>query len=128
MYMYMYIYIHIYIYIRLKKWGKVVSKVIFHKFYIASKFVSILIMLVAILKLKNLKLYLLLCAVAQSCPTRCNPMDCSLPGSSFHGIFQAIVLDWVAISFFRGSSQPRDRTWVSRIVDRCFTIWTYIEI
>ena len=46
--------------------------------------------------------------VAQSCLTLCNPMDCSLPGSSTHGIFQARVLEWVAISFSRGSSQPRD--------------------
>ena len=61
--------------------------------------------------------------VAQSCPTLCDPMDCSLPGSSVHGIFQAIVLEWVAISFFKGSSRPRDRTQVSHIVDRCFTIW-----
>ena len=37
----------------------------------------------------------------------CDPMDCTLPGSSVHGIFQAIVLEWIAISFFRGSSQPR---------------------
>ena len=37
-----------------------------------------------------------------------DPMDCSLPGSSVHGIFQARILEWVAISFFRGSSQPRD--------------------
>ena len=42
--------------------------------------------------------------VAQSCPTLCNPMDCSLPSSSVHGIFQAIVLEWIAISFSRGSS------------------------
>ena len=42
------------------------------------------------------------CEVAQSCPTLCNPMDCSLPGSSVHGIFQAIVLEWIAISFSRG--------------------------
>ena len=46
--------------------------------------------------------------VAQSCPTLCDPMDCSLPGSSIYGIFQAIVLEWGAISFSRGSSQPRD--------------------
>ena len=39
--------------------------------------------------------------VAQSCPTRCNPMDCSLPGSSVPGVFQARVLEWVAISFSR---------------------------
>ena len=61
--------------------------------------------------------------VAQSCPTLCEPMDCSLPGSSVHGIFQAVVLDWVAIPFSRGSSQPRDRTQVSHIVDRRFTVW-----
>ena len=42
-------------------------------------------------------------------------MDCSLPGFSIHGIFQARVLEWVAISFFKGSSQPRDQTWVSHI-------------
>ena len=42
--------------------------------------------------------------VAQSCPTLCDPMDYSLPGSSVHGIFQAIVLEWIAISFSSGSS------------------------
>ena len=45
--------------------------------------------------------------VAQSCPTLCDPMDCSLPGSSVHGIFQARVLECVAISFSRASSRPR---------------------
>ena len=45
--------------------------------------------------------------MAQSSPTFCNPIDCSLPGSSVHGIFQAVVLEWIAISFSRGSSQPR---------------------
>ena len=54
--------------------------------------------------------------VSQLCPILRDPMDCSLPGSSVHGIFQARVLEWVAISFSRGSSQPRDRTWVSCIV------------
>ena len=58
--------------------------------------------------------------VAQSCPTLCDPMDCSLPGSSVHGILQARVLEWVAISFSRGSSRPRDRTGVSRIPGRRF--------
>ena len=60
--------------------------------------------------------------VAQLCPTLCDPVDCSLPGSSVHGIFQAIVLEWIAIFFSRGSPQPRDRTRVSRIVDRRFTV------
>ena len=44
--------------------------------------------------------------ITQSWPTLCDPMDCRLPGSSVHGIFQARVLEWVAISFYRGSSQP----------------------
>ena len=46
----------------------------------------------------------------------CDTMDCSLPSSSVHGILQARILGWVAISLFRGSSRPRNRTWVSRIV------------
>ena len=61
--------------------------------------------------------------VAQLSPTLCNPMDCSLPGSSVHGIFQTRVLEWVAISFSRGSSRPRDGTRVSNIADRRFTVW-----
>ena len=72
-------------------------------------------------------LYVTLSEVAQLCPTLCDPMDCSLPGSSLHGIFQAIVLEWIAISFSRGSSQSRDRTRVSRIVDRRFTVWATKE-
>ena len=51
--------------------------------------------------------------VTQSCPTLCDPMDCSPPGSSVHGTFQARILEWVAISFSRGSSRPKDQTWVS---------------
>ena len=58
---------------------------------------------------------------AQSCPTLCDHMYCSLPGSSVRGIFQARVLEWVAISFSRRYSQPRDETQDSRIVGRCFT-------
>ena len=50
-------------------------------------------------------------------------MDCSPPGSSVHGIFQARILEWLAISFSRGSSWSRDRTQVSRIEGRLFTIW-----
>ena len=52
---------------------------------------------------------------AKLCPTFCDPVDCSLPGSSVHGISQARILGWVAISFSRGSSRPRDRTCVSCI-------------
>ena len=51
----------------------------------------------------------------------CNPMDCSLPGSSVHGILQARILEWVAISFSRESSQPRNQTQVSCIASRFFT-------
>ena len=54
-------------------------------------------------------------------------MDCSLPGSSIHEILQARILEWVAISFSRGSSQPRDRTWVSLIGGRRFNLWATRE-
>ena len=60
--------------------------------------------------------------VVQSCPTFCHHMDCRPPGSSVHGILQARILEWVAISFSRGSSQPRDRTWVSCTAGRFFTL------
>ena len=87
--------------------------------------------------------------VAQSCLTFCDPMDCSLPGSSLRGILQARVLEWVAISqarvlewvaisqarvlewvaisFSRESSQPRDWTRVSCIPGRCFNLWATRE-
>ena len=61
--------------------------------------------------------------VAQSCPTLCDPTDCNLSGSSVHGIFQAIVLEWIAVSFSSKSSRPRDWTQVSHIVDRRLTVW-----
>ena len=64
--------------------------------------------------------------VAQSCPTLCDPVDCSLPGSSVHGILQARILEWIAISFSRGSSPPRDWTLVSRIAGRCFNLWSKV--
>ena len=54
-------------------------------------------------------------------------MDCSPPGSSVHGILQARILKWVAISFSRGSSQPRDQTQVSRIRGRRFNLWATRE-
>ena len=65
--------------------------------------------------------------VAQSCPILCDPMDYSLPGFSVHGIFQARILEWVAISFSRGSYRPRDQTQVSHNVSRCFTLWATRE-
>ena len=57
-------------------------------------------------------------SVTQSCLTRCNTMDCSPPDSSVRGISRARILEWVAISCSRGSSQPRDRTYVS-----CIDMW-----
>ena len=65
--------------------------------------------------------------VAQSCLTVCDPVGCSLPGSSVHRIFQARVLEWIAISFSRGSSWPRDWTHVSRTAGRHFTVWATRE-
>ena len=65
--------------------------------------------------------------VSQSCPTFCNPMDCSAPGFFVHGIFQARILGWAAIYFSRGSFQPRDRTLVSCTAERRFTVWATRE-
>ena len=65
--------------------------------------------------------------VDQSCLTICNPMNCSPPGSSVHGILQARILEWVAIPFSRGSSQTRDQTQVCCIAGRFFTIWATRE-
>ena len=53
--------------------------------------------------------------VAQSCSIPCDAMDCSLPGSTVHGIFQARILEWVAIPFSGGSSHPKDGNWLSHI-------------
>ena len=58
--------------------------------------------------------------VDEGCLTLCSPMDCSPQGSSVHGILQARILEWVAIPFSRGSSQPREQTWVS-----CIAGWLY---
>ena len=61
------------------------------------------------------------CSVTQSCPTLCNPMDCSPPGSFVHGILQARRLEWVAISSSRGSSRPRDGTHISWVAEGFFS-------
>ena len=68
--------------------------------------------------------YAFLCVlVTLSCPILCDPKDCSSPGFSVHGILQARILEWIAIPSSRGISQPRDRTLVSCIAGRFFTIW-----
>ena len=85
------------------------------------------------LRLREFKWFgwsLCVCLVAQSCPTLCYPLDSSLPGSSFHRIFQARILEWVAISFSRGSFWPRDWTHVfsvSYTAGRILTCWAIGE-
>ena len=66
------------------------------------------------------------CICVQSCPTRCNPMDCRLPGSSVHGTSQAKILEWVAVTFSRGSSEPRDLTHVSCV--SCIGRWALYQL
>ena len=70
---------------------------------------------------------LLVCLVAQSCLTLCDPLDCSPPGSSVHGIFQIRLLEWVAISFSGGSSEPRDWPCISCMKGGLFTHWAIGE-
>ena len=72
----------------------------------------------------NLKKYVL---VAQLCLTLCDPMNYRPPGSSVHGILQARILEWVAISFFRGSFRSRNRTQASCTAGRVFTDWARRE-
>ena len=62
-------------------------------------------------------------ALIQLCLTVCDPMDCSLPSSSVHGILQAKILEWVAIPFSGESSQSKDRTQVSCIASEFFIVW-----
>ena len=66
--------------------------------------------------------------VTQSCPTLCDSVDCSPPGSSACGILQARILEWVVISFSRGSSQLKDWTWVSHTAGRFFILWVTRDI
>ena len=67
-----------------------------------------------------------MCSLSR-CTALCDRMDCSPPGFSVHGIFQARILEWVAISSWRGSSQPRDRTRVSCLTGSFFTCWAIRE-
>ena len=72
----------------------------------------------------NRALYVCVCVLAsQLCPTLCDPLDCSPPGSSVQGILQERILEWIAIPFSRESSCPRDWTQVSCIASRFFAIW-----
>ena len=65
--------------------------------------------------------------VSQSCPTLCDPLDCSPLGSSVHGILQARIVEWVAIPFLRGSSWPKDWIHISHKADRFFTVWATMK-
>ena len=65
--------------------------------------------------------------VTQSCLTLCDPMDCRSPGSSVQGILQARLLEWVAISFSRGSSRPRDGRRFFHTAGRLFIHWATRE-
>ena len=67
------------------------------------------------------------CSVIQSCPTLCDSMDCSLPGCSVHWIFPARILEWVAISSSRGSSQFRDQTHASCLCRQILYYWATRE-
>ena len=82
---------------------------------------------VCFVNLINFTQLLYVCLVAQSCSTDHNPLHCTPPGSSVHGISQARIVEWVAISFSRGSSWSRDQTQVSCVswmAGRFFTRWT----
>ena len=65
--------------------------------------------------------------VPRSCPAFCNPVNCSSLGSSVHAVLQARILEWVAISFSKGSFWPRDPTQISPIAGRCFIGWATRE-
>ena len=94
---------------------------------IISNYVLLLIpwkywLICAIKMFKKMSQYMCCVLKSLSCLWLCDTIDCSLPGSSVHGISQARILQWVAISFSRGSSQPRDQTQVSYIAGRHFTV------
>ena len=82
---------------------------------------DLLLQVTALISIQAYHMLVCVCLVAQLCLILHDPMDCNPPGSSVRGILQAIILELVAIPFSRGSSQPRDRIWVSCIVGRFFT-------
>ena len=75
----------------------------------------------------SIETYTLRCIVTKSCLPLCDPMNYSMPGSTVHGIFQARIMEWVAISFSRGSSQPRYQTCISCIGRRIIYHWATWE-
>ena len=99
-----------------------VSKVMSLLFNMLSRFVIVFLPRSKCLLISWLQSLPWFCEVAQSCLTLCDPVDCSLPSSSVRGILQARILEWVTFPFSRGSSQPWDRTQVSVIAGRHFTL------
>ena len=81
----------------------------------------------SLLRCLCMSMYVCMCLVAQSCPTLWDPIDCSPPGSFVHWILQSRILEWVAISFSRGSFLPRDWIQVSCIAGRFSIIWATKE-
>ena len=79
------------------------------------------------LERKFISSVLRVCSVTQSCPTLCDSMNCSLPGSSVHWIFPARILEWFAISFSRGSSRFRDQAHASCLCRQILYHWTTRE-
>ena len=113
--------------------GKILSHILFHYGLLQDiEYISLCyccrVLLFIYLKYSSLYMKKVKVLVTQLCPTLCSPMECSPPGSSVHGILQARILEWVAISFSGGSSWPRDQTHVSRIAGRFFTIWATKEV
>ena len=81
-------------------------------------------MVMLVLEMSKWRFYVRVCAESlRLCPSLCDPVEYSPPGSSVPGISQTRILKWVVITFPRGSSQPRDQTWVSHVAGRVFTIW-----
>ena len=80
-----------------------------------------------LLHLSQLLSCVCVCSVTQSCPTLCDPMNCSYPGFSVQGILQARILEWVVISYSRRSSWLRERTWVSCIGRQILCHWATWE-
>ena len=99
-----------------KEEAATVSSKDFSFFFFCSFYLSLIIMNNS----ENLCIYM--CSIGQLCLTLCSAMDCSLPGSSACGIFQARISEWIAVPFSKGSSQTRDQTQVSCIAGRFFTI------
>ena len=97
-----------------------------------SHFVTLLISLCICVLPFHLCVCVCVCARAHVCAcysvvSDCDPMDCSPPGSSIHGILQAKILEWVAISYSRESSRWRDWTWISHREGRLFSVWATRE-